>query len=80
MAAIMAVSTKDKICGEICDALGLKHVRKLDLHMAIGEIMTCEVEFYPEEDGIKQMIPLLGKFKLVLREPKNMLGEELGEE
>ena len=50
---------------EICDALGLKHVRKLDIHMAINEVMTVTAEYFPEVDGVKQFIPVLKKFELV---------------
>jgi len=61
----MAISSSDKLCKEVCDALGLKHVRELDLHMKGGRIVTCEAVFYPEKDGIKQIIPIFRKFELV---------------
>ncbi len=62
----MAIITgRDEVCTEICEALGLKHVRKLNLHMGIDEIVTVEAEFYPEIDGVKQLVPILKKFELV---------------
>lgn len=65
----MAVVTgRNPVCGEICDALGLKHVRRFDLHVAIDEIATVIVEYYPEIDGIKQLVPIFKKFTLMLKE------------
>jgi len=55
----------DKIGGEIANALGLKHVRRLDLHVTMGEIVTVTVVFYPEIDGVKQLMPILQKYELV---------------
>lgn len=61
------VSGKHPVCLEICEALGLKfkHIRKLDLHMAYNEIVTVSVEYNPEEEGVKRLIPILKKFNLV---------------
>ena len=59
------VTGKDAICKEICDSLGLKHVRRLDLHMAFDEIVTVTVEYYPEIYGIKQLPAILKRFELV---------------
>ena len=62
----MAVVTgKDKICKEISDALGLKHVRKLIINMEVGHIVTVEAEFYPEIDGIRKLPAILKMFNLV---------------
>jgi hypothetical protein len=49
---------------EICDALGLKHCRKLDIHFAVDEIATVTAEFFPEVDGVKQFPAILKKFRL----------------
>ncbi|HUU40863.1 MAG TPA: hypothetical protein VMW42_07980 [Desulfatiglandales bacterium] len=73
----MGVSPAEKICKEVCDALGLKHVRKLDLHMEVDKVVTCEAVFYPEEDGVKQIIPILGKFELI---PVGSTVEEINDE
>ena len=62
MAAL--VGGNHKLTFEICEALGLKHVRKLDIHFAFDEMATVTAEFYPEIDGVKQMAPILKKFRL----------------
>ena len=49
---------------EISDVLGLKHVKKLDIHMAHDEITTVEAVMYPEIDGVKQLPAILKKFEL----------------
>lgn len=61
------VTGKNKVCKEICEALGLKNARKLDLHMVYDKVVTVTAEFYPEEDGIKKLIPILKRFNLVER-------------
>jgi len=61
----MGISPSEKICKEICDALGLKHVKKLDIHMAVDKIVTGEAVFYPEVDGVRQIVPILRKFELI---------------
>lgn len=60
------VSVKsDEIGKEISDALGLKHVRKMDIHFEAGKIVTIDVELYPEIDGIKQFPSIFKRFELV---------------
>jgi len=58
------LSGNDKLCEDICNALGLKHVIILDLHMGINESVTVTAKFYPEIDGIRQLIPIMKKFEL----------------
>lgn len=53
---------------EICEALGLKNVRRLNLSMCIGEATIATVEYYPEVDGIQATIPILKKYMLTPRE------------
>ena len=55
----------EKLAIEICDALGLKHVKRLDIHIAKNEIFTVVAEIYPEIDGVKQLPAILKKFELV---------------
>ena len=59
------VDGRNKVCKEICDALGLRNVRSLDLHMRCNSIVTVTAEFCPEEDGMRKMIPILREFNLV---------------
>ena len=61
----MTVVTGRTIGKEIADALGIKHCRKLDIHIPLKEIVTVEAEFFPEIDGVKQLLPILKKYKLV---------------
>lgn len=60
----------DKACVQICDALGLKHVVRFDLHMALNEVVTANVEYYPEKDGITELHTIFRQFVLV-RKPKH---------
>ena len=60
MASTMSYTTEY----EICEALGLKNVRKFNLSMGIGEATIATVEYFPEADGVKAVIPILKKFKL----------------
>lgn len=55
----------DKIGKEIADGLGLKHVRRLDIHIACHEVVTVTAEFYLEIDGVKQLVPILKRYELV---------------
>ena len=61
----MTVATGRTIGKEIADALGIKHCRKLVIHIPLKEIVTVEAEFYPEIDGVKQLLPILKRFELV---------------
>ena len=67
----MRVSGNDKIAKDICDALGLKHVRALDIHVSVDELFTVTAKFYPDKDGVKQFPLMFQKFELVAKgEPK----------
>lgn len=55
----------DKIGKEIADIFGLKHVRRIDIHIAHHAIVTVTAEFYPEIDGVKQLVPILKRYELV---------------
>jgi len=59
------ITGNNKIAKEICDALGLKHVRKLDIHMESNSIFIVEAEMYMEVDGAKQLPAVLRKFTLI---------------
>jgi len=59
------ITGNDSICKDICDALGLKNVRKLNLKMSVGEIVTIDVEMYPEIDGVRQLPAILKRFELI---------------
>ena len=64
----MGIATHNPVCKEICDALGLKNARKFVLTMEIDSIVTVDVEYFPEIDGMKQIRRSLAKYKLVPRE------------
>jgi hypothetical protein len=59
-----AIAGYDQVCAEIAAALGIKHARKLVLTIQSNSIVTVETEFYPEKDGVKQLIPILKKYEL----------------
>lgn len=50
---------------EICDALGLKHVKRLVITMGHEEVFTVEAEMYMEIDGVKQLPAIIKHFELV---------------
>jgi hypothetical protein len=67
----------NKLCVEIIDALGLKNVRRLDLHMDVGEMVTVTAECFPEVDGMKRLPAILRKFELVeMPEDVTVIGDE----
>lgn len=60
----MAVSFKDKVCVEICEALGLKMVTDLKLIMSLNSVVKIEATFYPDKDSIEKLVPILKRYKL----------------
>jgi hypothetical protein len=64
----MAVSPVHPVCKEIVDALGLKHVRRLEIKMDLKDVVAVDVTYLPEIDGVKQFPAILAKYKLVPRE------------
>jgi hypothetical protein len=56
------ISGHSVLAKEICDVLGLKHVKKLDLHFDVNSAVTADVVFYPEKDGIKQTITIMRRY------------------
>ena len=55
---------KDNVCKDIAEALGIKYCRSLTIKMRLDSIVTVEAEFFPEIDGMKQLEPILKKYKL----------------
>jgi len=62
---MISKSSDDLIGKKICDALGLKHVKRLDIHMGVNEITTVKVEMSADIEGLKQFPAILKKFQLV---------------
>jgi hypothetical protein len=58
------VAGRNEWAKEICDALGIKYCRKLDLHLEVDSVATVEVEYYPEEDGVLKLVPIFKKYRL----------------
>jgi len=54
-----------KLAAEIYKALGIEHATKLDIHMAVNEIVTCTVTFNVEVENMEKLPELLKKFRLV---------------
>ena len=69
------VSGHSKLCKDVCDALGLKHVKSLTLNMDCKSIVTATAEFYVEEDGIKKLPAILQEYYLIEREKIDSLEE-----
>ena len=65
----------DKACKDIVDAFGIKNCIRLQINMGSNESTMVKAEFYPEVDGIMQLIPVIKKYKLV-----ELSKEELEEE
>jgi len=59
-----AITSHDPVCGEICDALGLKRVTSLQLNMKLGEIVRIEAEYFPDKEDLKKLIPILKRYEL----------------
>jgi hypothetical protein len=53
---------------EIIDALGLKGVIKLDLHLEYGKPITIDVLAYPDGNGLKLLAPIFKKYKVKFEE------------
>lgn len=61
-----SIGTFHPVCKEITDALGLKKVVSLDLHMAVGENITITARYYPEDDEMKMLPEILKKYEVIL--------------
>jgi len=73
MTRVASGSEGEKIAKEISEILGLKHCRKLDIHMKRGEIFTVEAEFYLDQDGALQLPALFQEYELIPKgEPKEL--------
>jgi hypothetical protein len=62
-----SVYIKHPICEEILDALGIENCRSFALKMEVGQPVTVEVEYFPDEDSISRLIPVFRKYALVRR-------------
>lgn len=51
----------------LCAALGLEptRVRRIDLHVAVDDIVTAEVELYPTEQEAETAVALVKRYQLV---------------
>ena len=60
-----ALLGNSEICKKVADALGIKNCRWLNIDMHVGGIVTVKTEFYPEEDGVAQIITIFSEYQLV---------------
>jgi hypothetical protein len=74
----MAIAPPNPICTSICDALGLKNVRSLELRMAVGEAVTIRVEYFPDLDELKRLNTVLSDVELV-RTEYNLVAKREGQ-
>ena len=61
----MVLSPQNPVIKEIFDALGLKNVVEFSLRMAVNEVVTVNVKYFPEVDGLKQLPAVLAEYELV---------------
>lgn len=61
----MAIASVNPLCIAICDALGLKNVVEFNLRMAVNEVVTVNVRYFPEIDGLRQLPAILAEYELV---------------
>ena len=59
------VGPNSYIVKEIIDALGLSFVRKLDIRMRMDEAISITVEYLPEGEDMKKLVPILKHYELV---------------
>ncbi len=60
----MSVAKKHELEKELCDALGLKDVQKLDLHFAVDHFATAEVKMLLKDEQLKKIISVVKKYNL----------------
>ena len=53
---------------EICEALGLRQVKSLKLIMEACSSVRVETEFYPEDENLEKLVPILKRYNLVEEE------------
>lgn len=59
---------KQELEKELCDALGLKGVQKLDLHFEVGSFATAEVKMFLDDDQLKRIVSVVKKYNLKVDE------------
>ncbi len=69
----MPVLKKQELEKELCDALGLKKVQKLDLHFSVGSFATAEVKMHLDDEQLKKIVSVVKKYNL-------KVGEETSQE
>lgn len=57
----------DRLGLEIANALGIKRCKSIEIKIACNEITTVKAEFYPEIDGVKQLVPIFKEYELKRR-------------
>jgi hypothetical protein len=60
---------QSKICSDICEALGLKRCRRLELVMAVDNVVTVKAEFYVETEAMERIAVALKEYHLVENDP-----------
>lgn len=59
-----AINGNHPACKAICDALGLKNVRFLQITMAVGVPVIVTAEMYAQEDGMIELPAIVKNFEL----------------
>jgi hypothetical protein len=74
----VSIVSVNSVGAEICDALGLKNVKSFELRMAVGEVATIRVEYFPDLDELKQLQVIIPKVELVRAEYNLIQKKEKG--
>jgi len=64
------IDGNSKVCKEIADAFGIKNCSMLNIHLEVGRIVSITAKFYPEEEDLKKLGPILKNYQLVEKTPE----------
>lgn len=55
----------DPVVLELAKALGLpKHTRSFEVRCAVDEVVTVKCEYFPEIDGVRDVVAVLAEYEL----------------
>lgn len=62
-----SVLESSRLGRQICEALGLKSgsIRQINIHVAVNELITVTVEYFPEKKNLELLPAILEKYELV---------------
>ncbi len=63
-------------CAAICDALGLKNVRRLSLSIEVGEAVSVTVEKFVTTDELDRLRLVIEKYDLIAATDTSTIGDQ----